>query len=234
MATQARVIDEKTVDKRSAVFILLALVLIPFGIWLFFAAAADGHIQEVQGKVASLEGVYQVGSGKYARYVQGSRAGCGDGDFCGQYDYSVLTTYEDSADYRINPDEGFQPALPRWFAQEDEPVRFWYTRMPLGSRYIIAITVDNKTYHTDAYVHPRRYVVATALGAALACILGFSLGLAGIYLPRLVRRYPRLADFLAVWRVTAPAPRHHKYTPIRPVTRVAKGAPTATRRRAHR
>ena len=227
MATSVRAIDWRELTKARTAFGIFAFILIPLGVWLFLMAGAQGNIQEAHGTVASLEGVYRIGSGRYARYVHGSRAGCGDGDSCGQYTYSVLTIYEVTGEYRVYPDS-FQPTLPRWFAQEDEPVRFWYTGAPLVDNNIVAITVGATTYLTDDYTHPRRHVLEVLALAVAVFVPALGLGWLGVYLPRLALRHPRLATFFQSPKV--PAPRHHKDQPIRP----ARGAAKAVSRRSRR
>lgn len=232
MATQVRTIERRDLGRVRTSFVIFACLLLPLGIWLFLVAAAQGHIREAHGHVASLEGVYRVSSGRYSRYVHGTRAECGDGNSCGQYEYSVLTISEDVGEYRIYPDS-FQPALSRWFAQEDEPVRFWYTGGPLVDNNIVAITVGTETYLTDDYTHPRQHVLEILALAVAVFVPGVGLGWLGVYLPRLARRHPRVAEFFQSPNSKVPAPRHHKETPIRPARGVAK-AVTRRSRRARR
>lgn len=231
MATQVRLFEKRALNKAQGMCVLLACLLIPLGGWMFFAAAAQGHIRAAHGTVALLEGVYSVGSGRGARYVHGSRAGCGDGDFCGQYEYSIMATYEDPVEYRIYP-SWFQPALPRWFAAEGKNVHFWYTSAPLVDSEIVAITIGDRTYLTDGYTHPLSHLLETAGLAAVLFAPGVALGWLGIFLPRIALRHPRLAEFFQLNRV--PSQRHHKTPPARLARPVRRGVPKAIPRRARR
>ncbi len=231
MATQARKFDENTLTMWRLSFVMFALLLVLPGCQMYFEAAAQGHFRQADGTVALLEGIYRVGSGKYPRSVHGSKAECGDADLCGNYEYSILAIYEDSVEYYIDP-SWFQPALPRWFAENGERVHFWYTSGPLAASQIVAITLNARTYVTDNYTHPRTHILTTAGVATMFVIPGFGLLLLGIFLPRMAMRHPGLAESLKLNRVRAPAQRHHKYIPMRPVKRIAKGAPTVARRRA--
>lgn len=231
MATQARPFEKSALNKARGTCVLLACLLIPLGGWMFFAAAAQGHIRETHGMVALLEGVYQVSAGRSARYVHGSRAGCGDGDFCGQYEYSILATYEGSAEYRVYP-SWFQPALPRWFATEGENVYFWYTSGPLVDSEVVAITIGGRMYLTDGYTHPLPHLLETAGLAAVLFAPGVALGWLGVFLPQVAMRHPRLAEFFQLNRV--PSQRHHKTTPMPLVRPVPRQARKAIPRRARR
>lgn len=235
MASQVRTFNKTTLHSWQVLFVLFGLFAVVAGFLMYFQAAAQRHIRQTDGTMASLEGIYRVGSGKYARNVRGSRAECGDTDLCGDYQYSVLAIYEDAVEYHIDP-SWFQPALPRWFAEDGERVHFWYTSGPLADSQIVAVTLHDKTYTTDDYTHPQSHSLTTATWATILVLPGLGLLLLGIFFPRIALRRPGLAENLQLYKKASPRPsqHHHKYKPIRPVTRVAKGAPRPARRRAHR